>query len=425
MQCPMISIIIPVYNGENYLQEAIDSALAQTYKNCEVIVINDGSIDRTKEIMDSYEDKIVPFHKNNGGVSSALNLGIRHMRGEYFAWLSHDDVLKENACEIYMNILKDQVPETIVYANYDLINDKGEIYGFTEYEKRHNKRELELSVYPVILGYVNGCALLVHKSHFQRVGEFDESLRITQDNEMWFRIFRNSKIRFCSENVSSKRYHSEQDSQTKNIYPDHDQFLFDSLKKLTLPEYVCFGGSVRMFFENFIQKVPSDKYPKTHKFCKEMIVLSKGKDLYYSVGRKELIEMVQEGDFQLQMIKKDYMRLKYACIHETIAQVDKFYLFGAGDYGREFCKIMEGKIHLLGFIDNDVTKQGKKIRDKVIYGLSDVEKDIDNFTGIIITVSPSLQMMIKEQVIKLLDIGKDKIFAMEVFLETYMAYCED
>ena len=79
---PLVSIVIPVYNGANYMREAIDSALAQTYKNIEVIVVNDGSTDNTDEIAKSYGDKIRYFKKENGGVATALNLGIREMRGE-------------------------------------------------------------------------------------------------------------------------------------------------------------------------------------------------------------------------------------------------------------------------------------------------------------------------------------------------------
>ena len=75
---PLISIVIPVYNGSNFLREAIDSALAQTYKNIEIIVVNDGSADdgETERIALSYGDKIRYFKKENGGVSSALNYGI-------------------------------------------------------------------------------------------------------------------------------------------------------------------------------------------------------------------------------------------------------------------------------------------------------------------------------------------------------------
>ena len=89
---PLVSIVIPVYNGSNYMREAVDSALAQTYEHLEVIVVNDGSTDDTEQIALSYGERIRYFRKENGGVSSALNLGISKMKGAYFSWLSHDDI---------------------------------------------------------------------------------------------------------------------------------------------------------------------------------------------------------------------------------------------------------------------------------------------------------------------------------------------
>ncbi|QQS18926.1 glycosyltransferase family 2 protein [Candidatus Saccharibacteria bacterium] len=94
---PKVSIVIPVYNGSNYLREAIDSALAQTYKNVETIVVNDGSTDggATEKIAKSYGSKIRYYNKENGGVASTLNFGTQKMTGEYFSWLSHDDLYEK------------------------------------------------------------------------------------------------------------------------------------------------------------------------------------------------------------------------------------------------------------------------------------------------------------------------------------------
>lgn len=82
---PLVSIIIPVYNGENYVCDAIDSCLLQKYKNIEIIVVNDGSVDSTEKICKSYKDKIKYFFKKNGGVASALNLGIEKSSGDYIS----------------------------------------------------------------------------------------------------------------------------------------------------------------------------------------------------------------------------------------------------------------------------------------------------------------------------------------------------
>ena len=112
---PLVSIVIPVYNGANYVSEAIESALKQTYKNIEVIVVNDGSTDNTEKIVKKYGDKIRYFYKENGGVASALNLGIKNMKGEYFSWLSHDNIYYSNKIEIQIEALRTLIDrETII-----------------------------------------------------------------------------------------------------------------------------------------------------------------------------------------------------------------------------------------------------------------------------------------------------------------------
>ena len=108
MENPKVSIIIPVYNGSNFMKCAIDCALAQTYENTEIIVVNDGSNDdgKTEAIALSYGEQIRYFSKPNGGVSSALNCGIANMTGDYFAWLSHDDAYSATRIEDAVKLLK-------------------------------------------------------------------------------------------------------------------------------------------------------------------------------------------------------------------------------------------------------------------------------------------------------------------------------
>ncbi len=130
MSNPKISIVIPVYNGANYLKEAIDSALSQDYGNYEVIVVNDGSNDNgeTEKIALSYGSNIRYFKKENGGVATALNLAIEKAEGEYVSWLSHDDAYFPNKLSCQVNYLKSLgYPErTILSANVEIIDGKSE-----------------------------------------------------------------------------------------------------------------------------------------------------------------------------------------------------------------------------------------------------------------------------------------------------------
>ena len=107
MKKPLVSIVIPVYNGSKYLGEAIDSALEQTYKNIEIVVINDGSKDngKTRAVAKSYGDKIRYYEKENGGVSSALNYAIKMSKGQFISWVSHDDKILPEKIELQIEYL--------------------------------------------------------------------------------------------------------------------------------------------------------------------------------------------------------------------------------------------------------------------------------------------------------------------------------
>ena len=124
---PLVSVVIPVYNGANYMTLAIDSALAQTYGNIEVIVVNDGSNDNgaTARIARSYGDRIRYFEKENGGVASALNLAIGEARGQFISWLSHDDLYTSDKIERQIAYLTEE-PEPnrcVIYGDYAVFSN--------------------------------------------------------------------------------------------------------------------------------------------------------------------------------------------------------------------------------------------------------------------------------------------------------------
>ena len=218
---PMVSIIIPVYNGSNYVQEAIDSALAQTYKNIEVIVVNDGSKDdgKTEEIALSYGDKIRYFKKENGGVSSALNLGIENMQGEYFSWLSHDDKYEPKKVENQVAALKNiDNKETVVVCSGRPIDENSNlIENYPSKQRFENGLVSWDKAFENLFnqGSFNGCAFLIHKNVFKKVGRFDETLRYVQDLLMWAKIFLNRiPLLYMQEELVLSRIHGAQLTQT-------------------------------------------------------------------------------------------------------------------------------------------------------------------------------------------------------------------
>ena len=211
---PRVSIVIPVYNGANYLREAIDSALAQTYANVEIIVVNDGSTDggRTSQIALSFGNRIRYVEKTNGGVATALNRGIQEMRGEYFSWLSHDDVYYPDKIARQVSSLATIRDErAILFSNYDVIDQAGHVIG----RGGIDPFALENPVLTILGTYVNGCSMLIPRAAFTEAGSFNESLRNSQDNELWLRMAMTGyRLHYVPDILIKSRRHAEQGSLT-------------------------------------------------------------------------------------------------------------------------------------------------------------------------------------------------------------------
>lgn len=233
---PLVSVVIPVYNGSNYLHEAIDSALKQTYPNLEIIVVNDGSRDAgaTDLIARSYGDRIRYFRKPNGGVASALNEGIRQMRGEYFSWLSHDDLYAPDKISKEVAYLFEKNKKgSVVFTGYKTIDPHGafiEEYHIPPRVHLNPKCLLTLD----ITYTMNGCALLIPKALFDACGLFDTKLKYTQDYDMWLRMTDKTEFLYLDECLMYSRQHPQQDSKTAGIAvtDEADYYHARSIQKL-------------------------------------------------------------------------------------------------------------------------------------------------------------------------------------------------
>ena len=118
-----ISVIVPVYNAKKYLDSCIESILGQTYKNIQLILIDDGSTDGSSELCDDFarkDSRVTVFHQKNTGVSSARNVGIEHAEGEYITFVDADDELKKDALERAVCFIKSQNADVVIYG-WDII----------------------------------------------------------------------------------------------------------------------------------------------------------------------------------------------------------------------------------------------------------------------------------------------------------------
>ena len=230
---PLVSIVIPVYNGSNFMREAIDSALAQTYPNIEILVVNDGSTDNTREIALSYGDRIRYFEKENGGVATALNLALRNMKGIYFSWLSHDDWYEPDKVEEEIKALRASGNmNQAVYSDCDIVSyPSGNIRPLKK--RRFGKQLAETGWFAAIMGLFDGCDLLIPKSYFDEFGGFDEGIRAANDYEQWFRMFRDKTVLHVEKNLVHFRKHERQVTYTyKGLAKEADWFYTWAIRQL-------------------------------------------------------------------------------------------------------------------------------------------------------------------------------------------------
>lgn len=179
---PRVTIVIPFYN-DPYVGEAVDSALAQTYPDVEVIVVSDGAT-REVERLAPYAGRVQLLRKPNGGTASALNCGFRRASGEYVAWLSSDDRFEREKAERQVRFME-ATGAWISHTAFRYMNEKGELegqavrlkhatpYQFYDSFRRNNA--------------INGCTVMMRRELFERIGGFDERLPYTHDYDFWLR----------------------------------------------------------------------------------------------------------------------------------------------------------------------------------------------------------------------------------------------
>jgi glycosyltransferase involved in cell wall biosynthesis len=222
---PMVSVIIPTYNRGWVLREAIDSVLAQDFKDFELIVVDDGSTDNTGEILESYDQDLIVLRQSNRGVSAARNRGIAAAAGRLVAFLDSDDLW-----------LPRKLSSQVDFFNSNpaaLINQTEEIWirnGVRVNPKiRHHKFSGMIFEQSLGLCLVSPSAVMIKRSLFDEVGVFDEDLPACEDYDLWLRISWRYPVHLIETPLIIKRGgHADQLSKA----PGLDKFRIQALKKV-------------------------------------------------------------------------------------------------------------------------------------------------------------------------------------------------
>jgi len=310
-----VSLIIPVYNGDDYLAEAIESALAQSYGNIEVLVVNDGSNDggKTERVAQSYREKIRYFAKPNGGVASALNRAIVEMSGDYFSWLSHDDLYTADKVEKEMNALsrigRDDV---IIYSDYSVFTDVPDDAVPTRLK---GVLPEHFRYWITVENRLHGCTLLVPRRAFEEVGGFNEKLRTTQDYDLWFRMAKEFSFIHIPEVLVKARSHPDQGTRKMAgiALTECNALLSHFIRDLSQQEIISATG--KPLVESYIEIAASmfkrgfnDAGELAEEFAKKIDIAGSHKSL--AGGKNRMFTMYCGSRFMKLLPQRIYMKAK-------------------------------------------------------------------------------------------------------------------
>jgi len=214
----MISVIIPVFNGERFIAQAIQSVLDQNYELLEIIVVDDGSTDNTAGVVKNLEGKIQYFYQKNTGIAAARNMGLELAKGELIAFIDADDVWVKNKLSLQCSLLKDNPTVDMIYG-FLLVTQM-----IPPDKLKQIDLEKEKGLFATQLG-----SMLIKRTVFDRVGGFDEEMRLAEDLD-WVNRVREAGINVLAHKdiVQFYRMHDKSITKDKSLT---NSFILKAYKK--------------------------------------------------------------------------------------------------------------------------------------------------------------------------------------------------
>jgi glycosyltransferase involved in cell wall biosynthesis len=200
-----VSVIIPAYNSEVFISETIDSVLAQTYRDLEIVVVDDGSTDNTRGVLQQYGDGIRYIYQRNSGVSTARNTGISIATGEYIALLDHDDLWLPEKLEKQIKILDADPDTALVYSDSYLMDFSGKLLGrmFDSVQPHRGRVLAEL----FLENFIPCLTVVIRKQVLDKVGLFRPDLCIAEEYELFLKIVDLYPVDFVDAPLAKYRVH--------------------------------------------------------------------------------------------------------------------------------------------------------------------------------------------------------------------------
>lgn len=354
---PEISIVMPVYNGERYLREALDSIIGQIFTEWELLLVNDCSTDATPAIMEEYRAKDgrirIIHNETNQKLPRSLNIGFNHAEGRYFSWTSDDNRYKPQALFEMFRYMETHEDVGLVFADMDYIDKDGEKTGFIS-------REAE----EIWASNCVGACFLYRREAAKIVGGYDADLFLVEDYDYWLRI--------------AKRYPVEHLPRCLYEYRNH-------------------GGSLT---QTRAEKIERQLYRLR---CRELDVLLS------RAGEREkealFIGMWQQNRQSTEWLKKKFFwekglpkPLQWIERKKTMDEGKKIILFGAGVFGKKALAYF-GEDRVTYYADNNTALAGSLINGKEVLTFSQLKEKKDEYQIVICVDArkiPTLALQLEE-----------------------------
>lgn len=255
----LVSVIIPTYNRSNYLEKTILSVINQTYKNLEIIIVDDGSTDNyAQEICSKYK-KCIYLRKKNGGVSSARNFGVKNAKGIYIAFLDDDDLWLNTKIEEQVKVLDNSSDVDCVHGPVAVIDENekktGVIYGASQ--NKIDKRSGYVFWNALGVWLVKASTPVMRKDVFQNNLSFDEELEVGEDTDFYQRMFYNHKVKYINKILTYYRVHSKENSLSsqKEKYIGLENKIFENFVKMGIRNPITLNRIARKLLKSKIKNI--------------------------------------------------------------------------------------------------------------------------------------------------------------------------
>lgn len=323
---PKVSIVLPTYNGQEYIRESIDSIIKQTYEDWELIIVNDCSTDETLTIIREYQkldERIyVINNKENKKLPASLNIGFEYAQGQYYTWTSDDNMYLPDAIEKMVRYLENNKNEYMVCTQMNFISEKGEFVRLnTPYSNEY-----------LLIGDCVGACFLYRCEVVKSVGEYDLDYFLVEDYEYWLRVlFKYGNIAYIDEALYNYRIHENSLTATKR-----KGVLYNNSRMRT----------------RYIHELVEGLNERKNWLCQ----------LYFEIEC-------------FYGITNDVYELLYKYVEEFLCKIsteleENVIVYGAGNIGRKFLE--NNKTNIAFFSDQDKRKIGTYIEDILVISLDDM-----------------------------------------------------